>query len=61
MLNWISCESCGPPAIASADMPDGMDESDELLAKATLDYDERVDTLVLTDPEFADTEDGETQ
>lgn len=59
MLNWVSCESCGPPGIVSADMPDGMDESDELLAKVTLGYDERVDALVLTDPELADQTEGE--
>ena len=61
-LRWVSCEDCGPPGIAEADMPDGMDEPDEVVAMATLGYDERVDAFVLADPELpTDVEGGERQ
>lgn len=49
-LRWVSCESCGPPGMADADHPPDRDPS-EVVAKATLAYDGRIDAFALADPE----------
>lgn len=45
-LRWVSCEECGPSGDGEADEPG------EVVAKATLDYDQRIDAFALTDPEI---------
>jgi hypothetical protein len=45
-LRWVSCEECGPPGDGQADEPG------EVVAKATLAYDGRIDAFALADPEF---------
>ena len=47
-LRWVSCEECGPPGDGGADEPG------EVVAKATLTYDGRIDAFALADPEFPD-------
>jgi hypothetical protein len=46
-LRWVSCENCGPPGES-----DETTEPGEVVAKATLTFDARIDGFALADPEL---------
>ena len=61
-LRWVSCENCGPPGDSDETTKPG-----EVVAKATLAFDARIDGFALANPELpfdaeeVAVEDGESQ